>query len=376
VEHRVLSPANLAQQAPTPLGGWTHDLAPVAIDLFGSFAVRWYGLSYLAGFLAAYLLLRLLARRGATVIPEARALDVILTLVVGVIVGGRLGYVLLYDWSLLGLVDGFPWWGVLAINRGGMASHGGILGVIAAAWKVSRGFRTESGGIIGRCPPLHVMDVCSLIGPAGLLFGRLANFVNGELLGKIVTPPGERAPWWAVRYPEEAITEPYERLAQTPEQFLAIERLGRQNALPGEGWERGYERLLAALQRGDDAARAAIEPLISARHPTQIYQALIEGVVVGLVVWLVAARKRKPGVVGAWFLIVYATGRIVMDLVRLPDAGVAQFGWMTRGQGYSALMLIGGVAVLVWATRRGGERVTGGWLRAPEAGSEDRPAAD
>lgn len=363
MEHRVPIAATLAQHAPvaSPLGGWTHDLSPIAIDLFGSFALRWYGLSYLAGFLTAYLLLRLLARRGATVIPEARALDVILTLVVGVIVGGRLGYVLLYDWSLLGLVDGFPFWGVLAINRGGMASHGGILGVIVAAWKVSRGFRDESGTIVGRCPPLHVMDVCALIGTAGLLFGRLANFVNGELLGKIVAAPGQSAPWWAVRYPQEAITEPYDRLSQTPEQLEAIERLGLQNALPGESWERGYERLLAALQRGDDAARVAIEPLISARHPTQLYQAMVEGVVVGLVVWLVAAKRRKPGVVGAWFLIVYALGRIAMDFVRLPDAGVAQFGGMTRGQGYSALMLFGGLAVLVWAVRRDAGRVTGGW---------------
>lgn len=379
----MLTLSSLAQHAPPSLGGWTHDLSPIALDVIGNFAIRWYGLSYLAGFLVAYLLLRLLARRGATVIPEARALDVILTLVVGVIVGGRLGYVVLYDWSLLGLVDGFPWWGVLAINRGGMASHGGVLGVIVAAWKVSRGFRTESGEIFGRCPPLHVMDVCALIAPAGLLFGRLANFVNGELLGKIVALPGEHAPWWAVRYPQEVLSEPYKRLAQTPEQLAALERLGAQNALPGEDWERGFARLVAALQRGDDAARAAVEPLISARHPTQLYQAVVEGVVVGLVVWLVAAKRRKPGVVGACFLIVYALGRIAMDFVRLPDAGVAQFGGMTRGQGYSALMLVGGLVVLLWAVRQDVGRVTGGWGTRPAAEGrtrphqpEDRPAAD
>ena len=348
---------------PLALGGWTHSLDPVAIDLFGAFAVRWYGLSYLAGFAAAYVLLRLLAARGATLIPKERALDAILTLVVGVMVGGRLGYVLLYDPSLLGLVDGFPWWGVLAINRGGMASHGGIAGVILAAWWISRGFRTAEGPRVGASPPMHAMDVCALIAPAGLLFGRLANFVNAELLGKIVAAPGQPAPRWAVRYPQEVLTEPFGRLAQTPEQWAAIERLGRENALPGEDWERGFGRLIGALQRGDDAARAAIEPLISARHPSQLYQALVEGLVVGLVVWAVAARKRKPGVVGAWFLIVYALGRIATDFVRLPDAGVAQFGPLTRGQGYSALMLLAGVAILVWASRRTAERVTGGWLR-------------
>lgn len=344
------------------LGGWTHSLDPVAVNLFGAFAVRWYGLSYLAGFVAAYLLLRLLAARGATLIPRERALDAILTLVIGVMVGGRLGYVLLYDPSLLGLVDGFPWWGVLAINRGGMASHGGIAGVIVAAWWISRGFKTPDGTRIGASPPTHAMDICALIAPAGLLFGRLANFVNAELLGKIVAAPGQTAPWWAVRYPQEVLTEPYPRLVQTPEHWASIERLGRESALPGEDWERGFERLLTALQRGDASARAAIEPLISARHPTQLYQALIEGVVVGLVLWAVAAKKRKPGVVGAWFLIVYAAGRIATDFVRLPDAGVAQFGPLTRGQGYSALMLLAGVIVLVWASRRTADRVTGGWL--------------
>ncbi|MCC5823599.1 MAG: prolipoprotein diacylglyceryl transferase [Phycisphaerales bacterium] len=345
------------------LGGWTHSLDPVALNLFGTFALRWYGLSYLAGFVAAYFLLRLLAVRGATLIPKERALDAILTLVVGVMVGGRLGYVLLYDPSLLGLIDGFPWWGVLAINRGGMASHGGIAGVIVTAWWISRGFKAPDGTRIGACPPTHAMDICALIAPVGLMFGRLANFINGELLGKIVAAPGQTAPWWAVRYPQEVLTEPYQRLVQTPEHWAAIERLGRESALPGEDWERGFDRLLTALQRGDAAAHAAIEPLISTRHPTQLYQALIEGVAVGLVVWLVAAKKRKPGVVGAWFLIVYALGRIATDFVRLPDAGVAQFGGVTRGQAYSGLMLLAGVVVLVWASRRAAERVTGGWLR-------------
>lgn len=342
---------------------WLHSIDPIALDVFGGFAVRWYGLSYLAGFVAAYLLLRLLARRGATLIPEARALDAVLTLVVGVMVGGRLGYVLLYDPSLLGFIDGFPWWGVLAINRGGMASHGGIVGVIVGAWWISRGFKTPDGKRVGASPPMHAMDVCALIAPVGLMFGRLANFINGELLGRIVARPGEPAPWWAVRYPQEILSEPDERLAQTPEQFDAVRRLGSAWALPGEDWERGYARVLGALQRGDAAAREALLPLVSARHPTQLYQAAAEGVLVGLVVWLVAARKRKPGVVGSWLLIVYAAGRIVLDFVRLPDAGVTQFGGVTRGQGYSALMLLAGVVVLVWASRRPVERVTGGWWK-------------
>ena len=346
------------------LGGWLHDLSPVLFEV-GGFAVRWYGLSYLAGFAAAYGLLRLLARRGATVIPADRAVDVILALVVGVVVGGRLGYVLLYDPKLLGLVDGFPFWGVLAVNNGGMSSHGGIIGVALAAWKVSRGFKDESGAVIGRCPPLHVMDVCCMIAPAGLFFGRIANFINGELLGKVVAAPGRPAPWWAVRYPQEILTEG-ERLVQTDAQFDQIVRLSSGYALPEETWYAGYDRLLSAVQHGDAAARSALEPLISARYPTQLMQASLDGLLVGVVVWLIAMKKRTPGVIGVWFLIVYGLGRVPMDFVRLSDAGVSQFGGMTRGQVYSALMVLFGVGVLVWLKKRGGERISGGWLRQAE----------
>jgi phosphatidylglycerol:prolipoprotein diacylglycerol transferase len=356
----------LAQSAAN-LGGWTHDLSPIALQITQGFAIRWYGLSYLAGFAAAYLLLRFLAKRHATRIPAERALDAILTLVVGVVVGGRLGYVLLYDPTLLRFESTFPFWGVLAINRGGMASHGGILGVVIAAWKLSRGFKTESGETVGRCPPLHAMDVCAMIAPAGLFFGRVANFVNGELLGKIIAVPAQTAPWWAVRYPQEIISEPPDRLPHTAEQWDAIRRLSLEYALPNEGWGDGYERLIAAIQRGDRIATEALTPLLTARYPTQLMQAALDGLLVGVVVWLVAMKPRKPGIIGAWFLITYALGRIAMDFVRLPDAGIAQFGGITRGQIYSALMLIIGLVTVVVVTRSNAERISGGWLRRQPA---------
>jgi len=346
----------------TDLGGWLHDLSPVFFEI-GGFAVRWYGLSYLAGFAAAYLLLRFLSKRGATLIPADRVFDAVLTLVVGVVVGGRLGYVLLYDPALLGLVDGFPFWGVLAVNNGGMSSHGGMAGVAIAAWKLSRGFKDESGGVVGRCPALHAMDMCCLMAPAGLFFGRIANFINGELLGKIVATPGQPAPWWAVRYPQEIITES-DRLVQTEAQWDEIARVSSRYALPDETWYAGYDRLLSAVQRGDQAAQSAIEPLISARYPTQLMQASLDGLLVGAVVWLIAMKKRTPGVIGSWFLIVYGLGRVPMDFVRLSDAGVAQFGGVTRGQAYSALMVVIGVVVLIWIKRRGGERLSGGWRQS------------
>ena len=351
-------------QTTADLGGWFHDLSPFALRISGGFGIRWYGLSYALGFLAGFMLLRILAKRGATDIPLSRAADAMMYFILGVLVGGRLFYVIGYDPSLLGLVDGPPWWGVLAINRGGMASHGGIVGVALACWRISRGFRDDSGQIIGRTNPLRVLDTAAMLTPLGLMFGRLANFVNAELLGAVVAKPGEHAPWWAVRYPQEIRDLPDENLAQTPEQMGQIIELSVAHMLPSDtDWVQGYERVLSQIQSGNGALRAQLEPLIAARYPTQLLQAGFDGLLVFVCVWIVAMKPRKPGVVAAVFAIVYALGRIPMDLIRLPDVGISQFGAITRGQVYSGLTLLAGLALLVWAMRSTGEK-HGGWLRS------------
>lgn len=349
------------------LGGWFHDLSPFLVRFTESLGIRWYGVSYVLGFVCAYLLLRLLAKRNATRIPLQSVADAIMLMVVGVVIGGRLGYVFLYKPSLLwDFSSSAPWWGVFAINKGGMSSHGGIIGVILACWRVSRGFKDENGARIGRCPFMHVTDMAALIGPIGLMFGRLANFINGELLGKIVAAPGEHAPWFAVRYPQEIIDLAPEHLDQTPEQMDQIMRLSMTHMLPGEEyWQDGYARVLELIQRGDSGLKAQLEPLISARYPTQLMQAGFDGLLVGLVVWFVAMKPRKPGVLGACFLVVYGLGRIPMDLVRLPDEGVAQFGLMTRGQLYSAIMVLSGILLFIW-TRRSKLEAMGGWIKTPK----------
>src|SRR5690606_39285399 len=111
----------------------------------------------------------------------------------------------------------FPWWGVLMIQRGGMASHGGMIGLAVGAWRASRGWKMEDGAIAGRCSPLHMMDVIALGGVWGITFGRIANFINGELLGRVVEPPralgGGDGPWWGVRYPQELL----ERWSELPQ---------------------------------------------------------------------------------------------------------------------------------------------------------------
>jgi len=323
------------------------------------------------GFLAGFMLLRMLAKRGATEIPLSRAADAMMYFILGVLIGGRLFYVIGYEPKLLGLIDGAPWWGVLAINRGGMASHGGIVGVALACWRVSRGFREESGRIIGRTTPISVLDTAAMIAPLGLFFGRVANFINAELLGAVVANPGERAPWWAVRYPQEILSLSDEKLVQTPEQMQQIIDLSSSHMLPSDtSWVAGYERVISQIQSGNAQLQAQLEPLIAARYPTQLVQAGLDGLLVLVCVWVVAMKPRKPGVVAAVFAIVYALGRIPMDLIRLPDTGVSQFGAITRGQVYSGLTLVAGLVLLIMALRSKRPK-HGGWLSRAVTGPKD-----
>ena len=136
--------------------------------------------------------------------------------------------------------------------------------------------------------------------------------------------------------------------------------------LPSQtSWVQGYERMLEQVQQGNAALQAQLEPLIAARYPTQLLQASLDGLLVLVCVWIVAMKPRKPGVVAGVFAIVYAFGRIPMDLIRLPDSGISQFGAITRGQVYSGLTLLAGVLLIVWAVRSGREK-HGGWLKRPE----------
>ncbi|KAA0212574.1 MAG: prolipoprotein diacylglyceryl transferase [Leptolyngbya sp. PLA3] len=343
------------------LGGWTHDLNPIIFTVFG-LSVRWYGLSYLAGIFVGYLLLRRLARRNLVLIPAHRAEDFVLIMAFGIIIGGRLGYCLFYEPDLLWTFDSsFPFWGVLMIARGGMASHGGMIGVILAAWRISRGFRTNDGSIEGRTSFRHVADVVAALAPFGLFFGRLANFVNGELLGKIVALPGHPAPWWAVRYPQELLTGHAPELSL--DQTMRLTHLIDANRLPGEDDAAAVERMIARIQHGAPNLKAQLEPLLAARHPSQLYQAAAEGLILGLVLWWIWRKPRTPGVIGCWFLIIYGVLRVVTEVWRLPDDNLAvqRIAGLSRGQWLSVVMVLAGAAILFRIRKLGGEKV-GGWM--------------
>jgi phosphatidylglycerol:prolipoprotein diacylglycerol transferase len=347
---------------------WLQDLSPFALRFTETLGVRWYGLAYAMGFLLGYLALRRLAQLRLVLIPPHRCGDAMLAIIVGVVVGGRLGYVFFYEPSLLWDFSGAaPWWGVLAVQRGGMASHGGIIGVIIAAWRVSRGWKLPDGSIEGRCPPMHAMDVVAALAPIGLFLGRLANFVNGELLGRVVARPGEPAPGWAVKFPQE-VTSGHESF-RTEAQEHALDELVRRQMLPDEPWTHAYERIVDTIQGGGaEGKRLAAElgPLLSARYPSQLLQAAAEGLVLGVALWLIWAKPRKPGVVGAWFLIIYGVLRVLTEFVRLPDAHLQmqRVLGLSRGQWLSVLMVLVGVVALALIRRSNAARI-GGWAKRP-----------
>ncbi len=335
------------------LAAWLHDWSPFAIRLTETFGVRWYGLSYVAGFIAAWMILRALAARNFILVKHETVGDLIFAVVLGTLLGGRLGYCLVYRPELfIDFRTTFPFWGALALTEGGMASHGGMIGItVACLWFARK----------HRIPGLHVMDGLALVAPIGIFLGRLANFVNGELLGKIVAMPGEPAPWWAVKFPQELLES--HAPALTDDQSLRLTELAARVAHEGDDQWAAIHRLIDAVQAGNREIIADLAPLISARHPSQLYQAWAEGIIVGLVLWLLFARPRKPGVITAAFFITYGMGRIATEFIRLPDAHLAvqRFAGLSRGQWLSALMVLIGIALWGWILRRSRHTPIGGW---------------
>lgn len=322
---------------------YLHTLDPFAIDFPAGWpmdGLRWYGLAYLAGFAVGWLIVWQLARTHRTAIPVRAVPDLMMYVLVGVLVGGRLGYCVFYDPSLLvSFGTRFPYWGLLEINRGGMASHGGMLGVITALWIFA---------VKNHMSKLHLFDVAAFACPPGLFFGRLANFVNAELWGRVLPPGRAEAPWWSIKYPQEIEAWPPERIADLGEAVRALGITGGEwqaaLATGGASLQAILQRLIGAAQDGNQAVIAALRPMLEAHHPSQLIQALTDGPLLMAVLVLAWWGPRKPGVVGAWFLGAYGVMRITTERWREPDAGVAllptPFGDLSRGQALSLLMVL------------------------------------
>lgn len=274
-----------------------HTLDPAAITI-GGFAIYWYSLMYLVAFGQFWLLGRLRARREDAPIKPDQVADLLFWGVIGVIVGARVGYVLFYAFGDL-LGDPLL---LFRIRDGGMSFHGGMIGVVLVLWFYSRHLG---------CSFLRLGDFVVPLAPLGLAAGRIGNFIGGELWGRKTDVP------WAVIFPE------------------SIERGGRTS-------EALYQQYLAG----------ALDQY--ARHPSQLYQAALEGVALFVVVWLFSSRSRPVGAVGGLMLAGYGVFRFIGEFFREPDAhlGFLVFDWMTMGQLLSLPMVIAGLALMIYAYRK------------------------
>lgn len=345
---------------------YLHSLNPVILPIYGDFAVRWYGMAYLVGFLVAWWLVWRMARSGRSPLQPEAVGDLMMYLIVGVLVGGRVGFALFYQPTLLwGVTGHFPFWDLLAINKGGMSSHGGFIGVIFACMLFARRRHVSA---------LHLLDMGTVFATPGLFFGRLANFVNAELWGKVLPasmqtwPPGQgvaASPWWSVKYPGE-ITERWLDVLQNAQRFPADvvaatqERINALDPLRDQiAGSNVYQGIVDAAYAGDQTVCAHITPLLTAYYPSQIIQAITDGPILLAALALIWLRPRRPGVVGAWFLMIYGVLRIATEVVRQPDQGVDLTLGLSRGQVLSVLMVVSGIVGLWIVAQREVEPIGG-----------------
>lgn len=254
------------------------DIDPVAIQI-GPLAIRWYALAYITGILLGWWYLRRLSERWASPVGAELIDDFVIWATAGIVLGGRLGYVVFYnlDQYLANPIQIFLVW------HGGMSFHGGLLGVIAAAWLFARRRRISL---------LALSDLLACAAPIGLFFGRAANFVNGELYGRVTDVP------WAMVFPNGG-------------------------PLP--------------------------------RHPSQLYEAFLEGFILFSILVVLAYRPaiyRRSGLLTGLFLIGYGLARILVEFAREPDAQLGfVLGPYSMGQILSTPVVLLGVylAVRAWA---------------------------
>jgi len=256
---------------------YIHDLNPFLIEFGQGWGIRYYGMAYVAGFLAWFYGLRWFRQKGWSGLNDNQVAELLFYTVLGVLIGGRLGYCLLYDWAetVRNPISVIAFWhGGLR----GMASHGGIAGALIGFLLWARKSKTDGWA---------VADNAAVLAPVGIFLGRLANFINGELWGRPSQVP------WAVIFPDSGTQVP--------------------------------------------------------RHPSQIYEALGEGLLLGGVMYWLRSKNLQPSgrVTGAFFM-VYGGIRIVLEFFRQPDFGDPLLAGLSRGQWFSAGLIIVGAGIWGW----------------------------
>lgn len=273
---------------------------PVLISI-GPLAIRWYALSYIVGFMLFLWLGRRRIAQGNTLFTREMLDDFLTWGILGVIIGGRLGYVLFYKFSTYidHPLDIFKVW------EGGMSFHGGFLGVLAAMWLFSRKHKISF---------LKTMDFVAPLVPLGLASGRIGNFINGELWGRVT----DINAFWAMGFPQ-AHYEDVKAAAHNP---LWAEWLQQYAMLP--------------------------------RHPSQLYQFALEGICLFIVLWIFSKKTRPDGQVASLFLAGYGFFRFLAEFARQPDdyLGLLTLG-LSMGQWLSVPMIVLGAIGFVWFGKRG-----------------------
>ena len=254
-------------------------LGPVALDL-GFFQIRWYALAYILGLLLGWRYMVSLTARQPQPATREQIDDLFVWVVLGVIIGGRLGHVIFYEPSQY-LDDPLK---ILRVWEGGMAFHGGLLGVTAAMILFARA---------NKISPFTISDLVSAAAPIGLFFGRLANYNNGELWGRPTEQP------WGIIFP---------------------------HPLAGD----------------------------SPRHPSQLYEAALEGLLLFLVLRFACLRGAlaRRGLITGMFVVGYGVTRFIVEFWREPDANLVYFGWLTQGQVLCIPMMVVGAGFIAYAMRR------------------------
>ncbi|MDI9404581.1 MAG: prolipoprotein diacylglyceryl transferase [Limnohabitans sp.] len=327
-----------------------HTLDPFVFEVSPGIGPRWYGTAYLAGFVVGYAILRWLSKSGRIPLSTRQVGDLVTNVVIGVILGGRLGHITFYEPStFLDFSSTFPFWGVLALHKGGMSSHGGVIGVTLAIILFARR---------EKLPILVVGDAVAFAVPWGLMFGRLANWVNGELWGRAL-PDAMQAnpPWWSVKYPEELtlFTAVPTSLEPLRELAPATERLSDAKFL---AWIQttAYDHANSA----HDAVITAIAPVLTAYYPSQFFQAFAEGPCLLILMSLAWLAPRHAGTVGGVFLAGYGVLRYTTEQFREPDSPVIALGFLTLPMLLSATMVAAGAMFFVLSRR---SQPIGGLLR-------------
>lgn len=325
---------------------YVHDLSPVILRITEQIQLRWYGLAYLAGFLAGAFLLERLSRRKLWVLPPGSAGDFISAAAIfGVFIGGRLGYMLWY-WPR---EHGWGWITedplmLFRVWEGGMASHGGVIGLCLFTWFYARKKKVSWTGL---------GDGLCVVAPLGLLFGRLANFINGELYGR--TAQGIA---WAMKFPATLTDRKMIEHESFGPAMKAASEVDPSLQPAFQRWFEGdmlnhvmFEEMLK-VQRHNPAVSDAIAPFLQPRHPSQLYEALLEGAALFAILWWVRVRfpNAPNGLLTGLFFVFYAIFRIICEHFREPDSRMV--GALTSGQFLSLFMIAAGAVFIAVAMKR------------------------